>query len=127
MAHKVVVAKNTGETGLDIMVTLPNLDGFLDGRKIDLDDDIPEEFYAYRVLPNTVYCNSGEGFKTDTKHKSIVWSILGSCDCSMAPTSATITYKGAHTKVALTANTLPALAPPAHSRTPVRSQPIPQL
>merc|ERR1712194_40143 len=70
--------------------------------------------YECRVYPNSLYCNQGEGFKPDSQYGSMAWTVLGSCDGSMAPTSAPIAYEGDcfYAKTVVTKNT--GTAPCAH-------------
>merc|ERR1712194_1278 len=70
--------------------------------------------YECRVYPNNAYCNHGEAFKPDSQYGSIAWTVLGSCDGSMAPTSAPIAYEGDcfYDKIVVTKNT--GTAPCAH-------------
>jgi len=50
--------------------------------------------YECRVWPNTEYCNQGEGFKPGTVYGNMAWTMKGSCDGSITPTSAPIAYEG---------------------------------
>jgi len=50
--------------------------------------------FQCREWPNNGYCNQGSGFEPTTRYANLAWTLVGTCDGSMAPTTSPAAYTG---------------------------------
>jgi len=58
------------------------------------DSPIRSIVYQCRDFPNSGYCGQGSGFEPATLHGDLAWTLKGSCDGTIAPTTSPLPYAG---------------------------------